>query len=100
MTAPFGEVSGGRAEPVDVLTFDEEGALGRIREIVSGMRSMGSAPQLEEVEKAVTAAGGAVLTDAGEAGSRIYGLSGARFSLSADPGSGGAILLSFVPAPR
>jgi hypothetical protein len=100
MTAPLGEACGCRVEPVDVLTLDEESALGTIREIVSGIRAGGRPAQMEEVEKAVMAAGGTVLVDTDAGGSRIYGLSGARFSLSADSVSGGAILLSFVPAAR
>jgi hypothetical protein len=99
MTAPSGESCGGGVEPLDVLTFDEESALGTIREIVNAIRAGGRAAQVEEVEKAVMAAGGTVFVEADGAASRICGLSGARFSLSADFGSG-AIILSFVPAAR
>jgi hypothetical protein len=100
VTAPIGEAGGNRAEQADLLTFDEENALGTIREIVGGVRAGGRAAPMEEVEKAVVAAGGMVLNKTDGAGSRIYGLSGARFSLSADSGPGGAIILSFLPAAR
>jgi hypothetical protein len=100
MTAPSGETCGGGVEPLDVLTFDEESALGAIREIVNAIRAGGRAAQVKEVEKAVMAVGGTVFIGADAGGSKIYGLSGARFSLSADSGSDGAIILSFIPAAR
>ena len=99
MTAPLGEACGGPAEPVDVLTFEEENALGTIREIVSGIRAGGRSAPMDEVEMAVIAAGGMVLVEADEAGVRICGLSGVRFSVANDSGSG-AILVSFLPASR
>jgi hypothetical protein len=99
MTAPSCEARGRSVEPVDMLTFDEENALGTIREIVSGIRARGRAAPIDEVEKALIAAGGMVLVEADEAGDRICGLSGARFSLATDSATG-AIRLNFLSAAR
>jgi len=100
MTAPFGEARTGCDEPADVLSFDEESALKAIREIVGGIRAKGRAPLVEDVEEAVVSIGGTASAETDRAGSKIYGLRGARFSLSSDTGSGGAIRLSFLPVVR
>jgi hypothetical protein len=100
MTAPFVEACKACDEPVDVLTIDEEGVLSSIREIVSGIRAGSRAIGLEDVEGAVISIGGSVSTEPDRGAYKIYELRGARFSLSADSGSGGAIQLSFIPAVR
>jgi hypothetical protein len=100
MTAPLGGARGACDEPIDVLTLDEESALKSIREIVGVIRANGLAVLVEDIEGAFVSIGGTVSTEKDEAGSKIYGLRGARFSLSADTGSGGAIQLSFLPVAR
>lgn len=100
MTAPSVETRGACEEPVDVLTFAEESALKSVREIVSGIRAKSRAIGVEDVEGEVISIGGTVSTETDKGGFKVYELRGARFSLTAGSGPGGAIHLSFIPAVR
>ena len=100
MTALSLEAPGACGEPIDVLTLGEESVLKSVREIVSGIRAKSRAIGVEEVEVAVVSIGGTVSNETNRGRYSICELRGARFSLSADSGPGGAIQLSFIPAVR
>ncbi|HEY1765437.1 MAG TPA: hypothetical protein VGF85_10975 [Opitutaceae bacterium] len=82
--------------PLEVLSTDEENALGAVRMAVTGIRDRGCVIDMEAIVRAVVEAGG---SDDGPAenGRRLFRSGSARFSVDLRPVDGGRVVLDFDP---
>ena len=85
-------------KPFEVLSTDEENALGAIRLAVAGIRERGPVADVAAIVRAVVEAGGSEESPA-ENGLRRLRLGSARFSVTVLPAEGGRVGVEFDPPP-
>lgn len=77
----------------DVLTSDEEEALGMVRQALAEVRGDDGVASMGAITRAVVAAGALLTAEDGESGAFL--LRGARFTLRSSAGRRGAVELAF-----
>jgi hypothetical protein len=88
--------NGGRSEPWEVLSADEEAALGAIRMAVAGIREGRGVADVASIVGAVIQAVGAS-AEAGSDGGATLRLGSARLSVQMCPGPLGRVAIDFGP---
>lgn len=91
---------GSLADAWDVLTVEEESVLSSIRSIVVGLRSRTVGVELQDVERALIAAGGSPVRGNAMPGINAFVLRGSCFSIASASGSAGLIEVNFIRASR
>lgn len=96
MNESFATGDGIGAEPLELLSTEEEGALAAIRDILAGIRAMGVPLELSVVRSALKSAGASAGSGADESGGAVLHLRGTRFQLRQRHGPRGGIEICFV----